>query len=64
MRVLGGELLRATIPNDGRSLPVELEEGTAVTLHLPADGLRVLTPSQPPRSATAAERPVKTAPSM
>ena len=64
VRVLGGELLRATIPNDGRSLPVELEEGTAVTLHLPADGLRVLTPSQPPRSATAAERPVKTAPSM
>ena len=64
VRVLGGELLRATIPNDGRPLPVELEEGTAVTLHLPADGLRVLTPSQPPRSAAAAERPVKTAPSM
>jgi spermidine/putrescine transport system ATP-binding protein len=64
VRVLGGELLRATIPNDGRALPVELEAGTAVTLHLPPDGLRVLTPSQPPRSAPAAERPVTTAPSM
>jgi spermidine/putrescine transport system ATP-binding protein len=64
VRVLGGDLLRATIPNDGRALPVELEGGTAVTLHLPADGLRVLTPSQPPRSAAAAERPVTTAPSM
>jgi spermidine/putrescine transport system ATP-binding protein len=64
VRVLGGELLRATIPNDGRALPVELEEGTAVTLYLPPDALRVLTPSQPPRSAPAAERPVTTAPSM
>ena len=64
VRVLGGELLRATIPNDGRPVSVELEEGTAVTLHLPPDGLRVLTPSQPPRSAEAAERPVTTAPSM
>jgi spermidine/putrescine transport system ATP-binding protein len=64
VRVLGGDLLRATIPNDGRALRVDLEEGTAVTLHLPAEGLRVLTPSQPPRSAEAAERPVETAPSM
>ena len=64
VRVLGGELLRATIPNDGRQLPVALEEGTAVTLHLPPDSLRVLTPSQPPRSASAAVRPVTTAPSM
>ena len=64
VRVLGGDLLRATIPNDGRALSVGLEEGTAVTLHLPPEGLRVLTPSQPPRSADAAERPVETAPSM
>jgi spermidine/putrescine transport system ATP-binding protein len=64
VRVLGGDLLRATIPNDGRTLPVGLEGGTAVTLHLPADGLRVLTPSQPPRSSAAADRPVTTAPSM
>ena len=64
VRVLGGELLRATIPNDGRPLAVALEEGTAVTLHLPPDALRVLTPSQPPRSAAAADRPVTTAPSM
>jgi spermidine/putrescine transport system ATP-binding protein len=64
VRVLGGELLRATIPNDGRPLAVALDEGTAVTLHLPPDALRVLTPSQPPRSAAAADRPVATAPSM
>lgn len=64
VRVLGGELLRATIPNDGRALPVALEEGTAVTLHLPPDALRVLATSQPPRSAAAADRPVTTAPSM
>jgi spermidine/putrescine transport system ATP-binding protein len=64
VRVLGGDLMRATIPNDGRALPVKLEEGSAVTLHLPPEGLRVLTPSQPPRSAEAAERPVETAPSM
>ena len=64
VRVLGGELLRATIPNDGRPLAVALDEGTAVTLHLPPDALRVLTPSQPPRSAAAADRPVSTAPSM
>jgi spermidine/putrescine transport system ATP-binding protein len=46
VRVLGGELLKATVANDGRPLAVGLEQGEAVSLHLPADGLRVLTSSQ------------------
>ena len=49
VRVLGGELLKATVANDGRRLPFTLEQGAAVSLHLPPDGLRVLTPS-PPRA--------------
>jgi spermidine/putrescine transport system ATP-binding protein len=64
IRVLGGELLKATISNDGSPLPVSLEEGTAVTLHMPAQGLRVLRQSEPPRAADAADEPVATAPSM
>jgi ABC-type Fe3+/spermidine/putrescine transport system ATPase subunit len=55
VRVLGGDLLRATIPNDGRPGAVALEEGTAVMLHLPPESLRVLTPSEPPRAPAAAE---------
>ena len=43
VRVLGGDLLRATVPNDGSSL--RYEEGTAVTVHLPADAVRVLAPT-------------------
>jgi spermidine/putrescine transport system ATP-binding protein len=43
VRVLGGDLLRATVPNDGSSL--RYEEGAAVTLHLPADAVRVLAPA-------------------
>jgi hypothetical protein len=42
---LGGELLRAMVPNDGGVSPSSLEAGAAVSLHLPADALRVLTPS-------------------
>jgi ABC-type Fe3+/spermidine/putrescine transport system ATPase subunit len=65
VRVLGGELLKATISNDGKPLGFALDEGTAVSLHLPPDGLRVLTPSQPaPSAEDAAERPDLTAPSM
>jgi len=66
IRVLGGELLKATIPNDGRPQAVVLEQGSPVTVHLPAAGLRVLEPSpQPAESAAeAADRPVSTAPSM
>jgi ABC-type Fe3+/spermidine/putrescine transport system ATPase subunit len=67
IRVLGGELLKATVSNDGKPLEVELDEGSPVTLHLPPDGLRVLEPSQaepePESTADAAERPVRTAPS-
>jgi len=55
VRVLGGDLLRATIPNDGRDAAVALEEGAAVTLHLPPESLRVLTPSEPPRAPATAE---------
>jgi len=48
VRVLGGELLKATIANDGSAPPVQLEPGTAVSVRLPADALRVLVPSEPP----------------
>jgi spermidine/putrescine transport system ATP-binding protein len=51
VRVLGGELLKATIANDGSAPPVELEPGTAVSVRLPADALRVLLPSEPPAEA-------------
>ena len=47
VRVLGGELLKATVANDGKRLPFALEQGEAVTVHLPPDGLRVLTPGLP-----------------
>jgi spermidine/putrescine transport system ATP-binding protein len=40
VRVLGGALLKATVPNDGRPLP--FAQGEPVTVHLPADALRVL----------------------
>ncbi len=40
VRIVGGDLLKATVQNDGSSL--RFEEGTPVTLHLPADALRVL----------------------
>jgi len=43
VRVIGGSLLKATIPNDGSALAHA--EGSAVTLHLPADAVRVLAPS-------------------
>jgi spermidine/putrescine transport system ATP-binding protein len=46
VRVLGGELLRLTMANDGNS--IGLEQGTPVTLYLPPDALRVLRPSEPP----------------
>jgi hypothetical protein len=39
VRVVGGDLLRATVPNDGER---SYEEGTPVTLHLPAEAVRVL----------------------
>jgi spermidine/putrescine transport system ATP-binding protein len=60
VRVLGGELLKATVANDGKPLPFALEPGTAVSVHLPPDGLRVLTPSEPAEAdaeATAEQEP-------
>ena len=42
VRLVGGGLLKATIPNDGSG--VAHAEGEPVTLHLPPDALRVLTP--------------------
>ena len=45
VRVLGGELLKTTVANDGRELPVSIDPGSAVSLHLPPEALRVLRPS-------------------
>jgi len=46
VRVLGGDLVKATVANDGKQLRVTLEQGEAVSLHLPPDGLRVLAASR------------------
>ncbi|HEY7016960.1 MAG TPA: ABC transporter ATP-binding protein [Gaiellaceae bacterium] len=69
VRIVGGEVLKATVSNTGRPLAFALEEGASVTMHLPSSGLRVLEPSQEPEpepesAAEAAERPDATAPSM
>ena len=42
VRVLGGDLLKATVPNDGST--EDYGEGAAVTVHLPAEAVRVLGP--------------------
>ncbi len=57
VRVLGGELLKATVANDGRPLAVDLEPGAAVSVHLPPEGLRVLTMSEPVEEAEAEQEP-------
>jgi spermidine/putrescine transport system ATP-binding protein len=46
VRVLGGELMRATVANDGSPPPVSLDPGAAVSLRLPPAALRVLRPSE------------------
>jgi spermidine/putrescine transport system ATP-binding protein len=46
VRVLGGELMRAMVSNDGSPTPVSLEPGAAVSLRLPPAALRVLRPSE------------------
>jgi spermidine/putrescine transport system ATP-binding protein len=51
VRVLGGELLKAMVPNDGGVAASALEPGAAVSLHLPPDALRVLTTSEPAEEA-------------
>jgi hypothetical protein len=40
-----GTLIKAVRPNDGAALPYE--EGTPVTLHLPAEAIRVLATAPP-----------------
>ena len=47
VRVLGGEMLKAMVPNDGGVSAAALEPGAAVSLHMPPDALRVLTTSEP-----------------
>src|SRR3954468_19832925 len=46
VRVLGGELMRAMVANDGSPTPVSFEPGAAVSLRLPPAALRVLRPSE------------------
>jgi spermidine/putrescine transport system ATP-binding protein len=55
VRVLGGELMRATVANDGSPPPVSLEPGAAVNLRLPPEGLRVLRPSEAAAEEAVAE---------
>jgi spermidine/putrescine transport system ATP-binding protein len=57
IRVLGGELLKAMVPNDGGVAQAALEPGAAVSLHLPADALRVLTTSEPAEGEAEAAEP-------
>jgi spermidine/putrescine transport system ATP-binding protein len=52
VRLVGGDLLKATMPNDGSALVYA--EGTPVTLHLPADALRVLPGAGEPGPAEPA----------
>ena len=40
VRLVGGDLVKAIMPNDG--LPVAYEQGSPVTVHFPAEALRVL----------------------
>jgi ABC-type Fe3+/spermidine/putrescine transport system ATPase subunit len=55
VRVLGGELLRAMVPNDGSAASADLEPGAAVSLRLPPDAVRVLTRSEPDEATDGAE---------
>jgi spermidine/putrescine transport system ATP-binding protein len=58
IRVLGGELLKAMVPNDGSVATATLEPGAAVSLHLPPDALRVLRTSEPAEEGEEAEAAV------
>ena len=44
--MLGGELMKAMVANDGSPPPVSLDPGAAVSLRLPPAALRVLRPSE------------------
>ncbi len=50
VRVLGGEMLKVAMTNEGNPLTFGLEQGTPVTLYLPPDGLRVLRPDPEPEA--------------
>ncbi|MDX6567633.1 MAG: spermidine/putrescine transport system ATP-binding protein, partial [Gaiellales bacterium] len=55
VRLVGGDLVKAIMPNDGS--PVAYEQGSPVTVHFPAEALRVLPPTRaelPSNGATAA----------
>ncbi len=53
VRVVGGDLLRLTVTNEGDGLAFGLDQGTPVTLHLPPDALRVLKPDTQPDEENA-----------
>jgi spermidine/putrescine transport system ATP-binding protein len=55
VRVLGGELMKAMVANDGAPPPVSLEPGAAVSLRLPPAALRVLRPSEAGTEGAVAE---------
>jgi spermidine/putrescine transport system ATP-binding protein len=55
VRVLGGDLMRVTVANDGSPPPVSLEPGAAVSLRLPPAALRVLRPSEAGAAEMAGE---------
>ena len=57
VRVLGGELLKAMVPNDGGATDGAVESGDAVSLHLPPEALRVLRPSEPDEPSKPEEQP-------
>jgi spermidine/putrescine transport system ATP-binding protein len=52
VRVLGGEILKVAMANEGNPLTFGLEQGTPVTLHLAPDALRVLRPDPEPVAGT------------
>jgi spermidine/putrescine transport system ATP-binding protein len=43
VRLLGGDLIKVVVPNDGT--PLSYEQGAPLTLHLPEEALRVLAPA-------------------
>jgi len=42
VRAVGGDLMKVTLANNGKPFAIRLEEGEAVSIHLPPEGLRVL----------------------
>jgi spermidine/putrescine transport system ATP-binding protein len=55
VRVLGGEILKVHIANEGDQAVAALDQGAAVTLFLPPDALRVLRPDEEPAAAVEEE---------